>query len=114
MPPAMDDALYDPFHSDQMIFGPIDLDDPPQQHFPWDDDVKPAFSFGGLTHYEFAPAYDDLNSWINDPDLASSPIAVPLPIGHILLVLCPLRPPVHPRLLRRPPPPPAVSLPAHL
>lgn len=76
MPPAMDDALYDPFHSDQMIFGPIDLDDQPPQPFPWDDDVKPAYPFAALNHYEFAPAYDDLSSWINDP---ASPIGVPSP-----------------------------------
>ncbi|KAF9534676.1 hypothetical protein CPB83DRAFT_755606 [Crepidotus variabilis] len=51
--------------NDQMIFGPIDLDDHPhnQPTFPWDPytadiepDVKP-YSFSAMSNYEFGPAH---------------------------------------------------------
>ena len=93
--------------SDQLIFGPLDLED--VHNIQWDPfpeidtaDVKPPYnysSFSNMSHYEFGPSptnnyYDsgtlyspaeehnstslDLGVWINDP-LYSSPSPIPIP-----------------------------------
>jgi len=82
--------------NDQLIFGPIDLDDPPSFPMPWDaypdnhiePDIKPA---PYLLSYEFGPPsaffndqgqmynpneLDELNTWIHDPsDVPQSPLS---------------------------------------
>jgi hypothetical protein len=93
--------------SDQLIFGPLDLED--AHNIQWDPfsemdtDVKPHYnysSFSTMSHYEFGPSpangyYDsgslyspveehnptslDLAGWINDPDSSSLPINIPSP-----------------------------------
>ena len=95
---------YAPQDSDQLIFGPLDLEWDPFSEI--DADVKPPYnysSFSTMSHYEFGPSppnsyYDsgtlyspveehnpslDLAVWINDPDLGphspSSPIPIPSP-----------------------------------
>ena len=94
--------------SDQLIFGPIDLED--VHSIQWDPfseidtDVKPPYnysSFSTMSHYEFGPSpangyYDagslyssveehnpaslDLTGWINDPDLGAHSPSSPINI----------------------------------
>ena len=99
---------YTPQDSDQLIFGPIDLED--VHNIQWDPfseidtDVKPHYnysSFSTMSHYEFGPSpangyYDsgslyspveehnpaslDLAGWINDPDLGAHSPSSPINI----------------------------------
>ncbi|KDR83996.1 hypothetical protein GALMADRAFT_236555 [Galerina marginata CBS 339.88] len=88
-----DDSLAYPAHdSDQMIFGPLDLEDvaavhPASSAYHWDaygeiePDVKPTYAFSSMNHYEFgAPqpsptqAFYDSGSMYNPAeDTANSP-----------------------------------------
>ena len=95
-----------PHDSDQLIFGPLDLEDAntaPSFHwdsFPeLDSDIKPPYnypSFSTMSHYDFGPSsansyYDsptlyspiddtlDLGVWVNDPASPASPIPIPSP-----------------------------------
>jgi hypothetical protein len=102
---------FDPYtaqDSDQLIFGPLDLED--VHSIQWDPfseidaDVKPPYnysSFSTMSHYEFGPSpangyYDsgslyspveehnpaslDFNGWINDPDLGAHSPSSPINI----------------------------------
>ncbi|KAH9482531.1 HMG1/2-like protein [Psilocybe cubensis] len=93
--PAMTVAMHDDPHNDdalalhdQMLFGPIDLDDAsPVQHHPhnfhWDSylniepDIKPSFVFPTMANYEFAhpqpPFYDPAALYSPSDDPASAP-----------------------------------------
>ena len=94
--------------SDQLIFGPLDLEDVPSiqwDPFPEiDADAKPPYnysSFSTMSHYDFGPSptnsyYDsstlyspveevnptspDLAAWINDPDFGAHSSSSPIPI----------------------------------
>jgi len=106
--------LQDNMHYSDLIFGPIDLDNSnsstsyPWDHYPdVDPDIKPSFLFpsydyaAALQHQQPSffdstftsqedtlnpAAFDDLATWINDPDLnsPSSPIAIPSPLDSNL------------------------------
>ena len=99
---------YTPQDSDQLIFGPLDLED--VHSIQWDPfseidaDVKPPYnysSFSTMSHYEFGPSpanayYDsgslyspveehnpaalDFAGWINDPDLGAHSPSSPINI----------------------------------